>query len=73
MDDYSRFPIVEITTSISAKAIIPKLDKIFSMFGIPDDFKTDNGPPFQSFEFEQFANYLGVHHSPSCAMFTTLC
>jgi transposase InsO family protein len=62
MDDYSRFPIVEITTSISAKAIIPKLDKIFSMFGIPDEFKTDNGPPFQSFEFEQFANYLGFHH-----------
>jgi hypothetical protein len=34
MDDYSRFPIVEITTSISAKAIIPKLDKIFSSFVI---------------------------------------
>ena len=47
MDDYSRFPIVEITTSISAKAIIPKLDKIFSMFGIPDEFKTDNGHHFK--------------------------
>ena len=48
MDDYSRFPIVEITTSISAKTIILKLDKIFSI-GIPDELKTDNGPPFQSF------------------------
>ena len=30
---YSRFPIVEITHSLSAKTVLPHLDKIFSIFG----------------------------------------
>ena len=62
MDDHSRFPIAEVITSTSAKAVIPKLDNVFATFGIPDELKTDNGPPFQSYEFAQLADYLGFHH-----------
>jgi len=38
------------------------MDKVFSMFGIPRILKTDNGPPFNSDQFSQFADYLGFHH-----------
>ncbi|XP_048751676.2 uncharacterized protein LOC125663402 [Ostrea edulis] len=42
--------------------VIPVFDKIFSIFGIPEVLKTDNGPPFQSSEFAKFASYLGFRH-----------
>ncbi len=61
-DDYSRYPEVEITTSTSARAVIPKLDKIFSAFGVPSIVRTDNGPPFNSEQFAEFSKYLGFQH-----------
>ena len=48
MDEYSRFPIVDIIHSLSAKNVIPHLDKIFSLFRCPVTLKTDNGPPMNS-------------------------
>ena len=62
LDEYSRFPIVEIVSSTSANVVIPKLDKIFSEYGIVDVVKSDNGPPFNSQQFKQFSNELGFHH-----------
>ena len=62
IDEYSRYPEVEILTTTSAKAAIPKLDAIFSRQGIPEILKSDNGPPFNSDEFENFANQLGFKH-----------
>ena len=62
VDDYSRYPVVEIVTSTSAKAVIPKLDAIFAQFGIPQIVRSDNGPPFNSEDFKKFANYLGFKH-----------
>ena len=46
MDDYSRFPEVEIVGSTSAKTVI----------------KSDNGPPFNSDDFRNFARHLGFTH-----------
>lgn len=62
IDDYSRYPVVEILSKISAKAVLPKLDSVFALFGIPDVVKTDNGPPFNGSEFKEFANHLGFKH-----------
>ncbi|PIK51859.1 hypothetical protein BSL78_11236 [Apostichopus japonicus] len=62
IDDYSRFPVVEILTSTSSKAVIPHLDRIFALFGIPEVVRTDNGPPFNSEYFMKFAQYLGFRH-----------
>ena len=62
IDDYSRYPEVEILKSTSSKSTIPKLDKIFSGFGVPKEVKTDNGPPFNSADFRMFAEYLGFSH-----------
>ena len=61
-DEFSRFPEVEILTSTSAKAVIPKLDAIFARQGKPDVLKSDNGPPFNGHEFENFSEYLGFKH-----------
>ena len=62
IDDYSRFPVVELMGSTSAKAVIPRLDKIFSQFGIPEVLRSDNGPPFNSREFNDFSKHLGFAH-----------
>ena len=62
IDDYSRYPIVEPLTSLSAKAVIPRLERIFSMFGIPSVCRTDSGPPFQGDEFRQFAKQMEFKH-----------
>ena len=45
VDEFSRFPRVELLTSTSAKAVVPKLDAVFSRQGVPDILKSDNGPP----------------------------
>jgi len=62
-DEYSRFPVVEIINSTSAFTVIPVLDRIFALLGIPDQLKTDNGPPWSSIELKKYADYLGfIHH-----------
>ena len=55
VDDYSRYPEVEILHSSSARATIPKLDAIFARQGIPEVVKSDFGPPFNSDEFDNWA------------------
>ena len=62
LDEYTRFPEVEIVKSLSAQTVIPIFDKVFSSRGIPENLKTDNGTPFQSSEFRNFANDLGFQH-----------
>lgn len=62
IDEYSRFPVVELVKSTSARSVIPVLDKIFATHGIPETLKTDNGPPFQSYEFRRFMEYCGTRH-----------
>ena len=51
IDDYSRFPEVEIVHSTSAKAVLPKLDRIFATYSAPQVVKSDSGPPFNGHEF----------------------
>ena len=60
IDDYSRFPEVEIVHSTSAKAVLPNLDRVFAAYGVPQVVKSDNGPPFNGHQFAQFADYLGL-------------
>ena len=60
--DYSRYPVVEFVKSTSSYRVIPVLDNIFSMFGVPEIVKSDNGPAFQGGEFHKYAQYLGFTH-----------
>ena len=62
VDEFSPFPEVELLTSTSAKAVVSKLDAIFSRQGVPDILKSGNGPPFNGHEFKNFADYVGFKH-----------
>ena len=62
LDEYFRFPEVEVIKSLSAQTVIPIFYKIFSSRGIPEKLKTDNGTPFQNSKFRCFAKDLGFHH-----------
>ena len=55
IDNYSRFPEIEIVNSTSAKSTIRKLDKILSTMGIP--LKLTSGPPFNSIEMKQYSKH----------------
>ena len=62
IDAYSRYPEVEIVHSTSAKAIIPKMDRVFATHGIPRVIRSDNGPPFSSEEIRQFMQENDIEH-----------
>ena len=62
IDRYSRYPEVEIIRSIKAACVIPKLHKIFAVHGIPHKIVSDNGPPFNSDEFNKYMKILGIEH-----------
>ena len=58
----SGYPVVLVLTTNSGRAVIPVLDRIFSEFGIPQVFGSDNGPPYQSHEFAAYCKYMGIRH-----------
>ena len=62
VDEYSRYPIVKIVKSVSARSTISIPDKVISTFELPRIVKSDNGSPFQSYEFKQFAENMGFIH-----------
>ena len=62
VDDYSRFPEVEVITSLSAKTVIPKFDAIFARHGVPKIVKTDNGPSFNGELFTKWGKSIRFHH-----------
>ena len=62
IDDYSRFPVVELVRSTSANTVIPVLDKVLSTFGTPDILISDNGAPFNSGQFHSYAENMGFKH-----------
>ena len=61
-DQYSRYPDVEFVRSTSIKPVRKKLKKIFATHGIPKKVQTDNGPPFNSKDFKEFAVETGFQH-----------
>ncbi|XP_042144342.1 uncharacterized protein K02A2.6-like [Ixodes scapularis] len=62
IDDFSRYPVVQVLNSTSARNVLSNLRAVFGQFGIPEQVKTDNGPPFHGTEFAEFAQELGFRH-----------
>ena len=62
IDECSGFPVCAEVKTTSAFHVLPKLDGIFSLMGIPEVLKSDNGPPFQGLEFKKFCEEFGVKH-----------
>ncbi|XP_057312276.1 uncharacterized protein LOC130653780 [Hydractinia symbiolongicarpus] len=61
---YSRYPAVEVVHATSAQSVLPAMDRIFSLFGIPEYLGSDNGPPYSSTTFASYAKYMEFKHGP---------
>ena len=59
IDQYSKYPEVDIVTSTSFSKLRPVLDRIFPTHGIPETVSSDNGPPYKSHEMEKYAAEMG--------------
>jgi hypothetical protein len=62
-DEYSRWPAVDRIRSTSFEKAKEILDKLFAMIGVPIRYKTDNGPPFNSYMFAEYAKQQGFIHA----------
>lgn len=62
MDEFSRFPVVAQVKTTASEYVIPQLDMIFSLLGIPSVLKTDNGPPFNGIKFKEYSQYMVFKH-----------
>ena len=66
IDKRTRYPVVEVVSSTGFKQTKEKLKKTFAYLGIPRRITSDNGPPFKSEQFKDFAKEKGfVHHRAS--------
>ena len=54
VDYFSNFIVIDRLSSTKGRDVIPKLKGHFARYGIPEEMYSDNGPPFQSKEFESF-------------------
>ena len=61
-DNMSRFPDAKIVSSTDAKSVLPAIDKTYTNYGQPSSHRTDNGPPFNSKEFEEYSESNGIEH-----------
>lgn len=60
--DYSRWIDVKVIKSVSAEKVIPVVKELFTLLGTPLVYRTDNGAPFNSFVFNEFARQWGFKH-----------
>ena len=61
-DEYSRYPAIDETSSTNFYTTKRILDELFSTIGVPIKYKTDNGPPFNSYLFAEYAKQQGFIH-----------
>ena len=64
IDTYTRWPEVDITTSTSIDKLYPALDKMFGRLGYPESITHDNGPPYDSHAWRQYAKECGFKSKP---------
>ena len=62
IDLFSSFPVVLEVPTTAHHYVLPKLDTIFSLMGIPDKLRSDNGPPFQSHAISKFLKSYNIKH-----------
>ena len=62
----TKYPVaVLLSKGTHAKATINALDEIFTNFGRPTRYRSDNGPPFNSVEFTSYMENIGASRDPS--------
>ena len=64
IDQYSKYPEVDILKSTSFKKLRPMLDRVFATHGIPEELSSDNGPPYNSNDMDLYAAEMGIDLIP---------
>ena len=62
IDQYSKYPVVEVCSSTDWENMEDMLSMVFSMFGNVEEMITDRGPPYNSGGFRKFARKHGFNH-----------
>ena len=62
IDEYSKYPVVEVCTSTSWEQMEPMLERALGMFGNVESLTSDNGPPYSSHEFAKYVKKEGIRH-----------
>ena len=65
MDYFSRYPEVMKLSSTTSGGVINALKSILGRHGIPEALISDNGPQFNSHEFEEFTKKYDIRHETS--------
>ena len=65
VDYFSRFVEISKMSSTTSASIISALRSIFSRYGIPMIFISDNGPQYASTEFKEFSQTYNFQHLTS--------
>ena len=64
IDQYCKYPEVDIVSSTSFSKLEPCLDRTMTTHGIPEQLTTDNGSPYFSDEMARYAKRMGFKHHP---------
>ena len=64
VDQYSKYPEVDLVTSTSFEKLKPSLDRVFANHGIPESMSSDNGPPYPSHQMKEYAKNMGFKMTP---------
>ena len=62
IDQYSKYPVVEVCTSTSWQQMQPMLENVMVLLGNVEMSTSDGGPPYYSREFKRFAKRMGFKH-----------
>ena len=65
VDYFSRYPEVQKLKSTTTQGIVNVLKAAFARHGIPETFRSDNGPQFSSQEFKDFSSKYNFQHCTS--------
>lgn len=65
VDYYSNYFEIDPLKDKTASEVVHALKKHFSTHGIPDKLLSDNGPPYSSYEFQQFVTSYEIEHVTS--------
>ncbi|XP_003729725.2 uncharacterized protein K02A2.6-like [Strongylocentrotus purpuratus] len=60
---YSNFFEIEKLQRTTAPAVIKRLKRHIGRYGVPEIIVSDNGPPFSSRDFAEFAKEMGIKHN----------
>ena len=64
IDQYSKYPEVDVLASTSFQKLKHVLDRIFSTHVVPETLTTDNGPPYSSDAMSEYLKHMGFQLTP---------